>query len=252
MEVSILTVTYNAELTVGKTLESVVSQSFTDYEHIIMDGASTDRTPEIVEASQNPRKHIYSEPDKGLYDAMNKALARAKGRYVIFLNAGDTFADSDSLLRLIETARKNDFPEIVYGQTDIVNEKGIILGPRHLTAPEKLGWKDFSRGMLVCHQAFMARRDIAPLYNLRYRFSADFDWCVRCLKASQRTAYVGDKPIIHYLNEGLTTRNHRASLKERFAIMCRHYGRVKTIINHIGFAIRHLKHKISSIIYRYA
>ena len=100
--------------------------------------------------------------------------------------------------------------------------------------------------MLVCHQAFIARRDLAPQYDLRYRYSADFDWCIRVLQVSPVNAYVGDQPIISYLNDGLTTANHRASLRERYDIMCHYYGTLPTMLRHVGFAGRHLWRKITS------
>jgi hypothetical protein len=96
--------------------------------------------------------------------------------------------------------------------------------------------------MLVCHQAFFARRDHAVPYDLRYRFSADFDWCIRVMKQSQ-TLHNTRLTLIDYLNEGMTTRNHRASLAERFRIMCRHYGYVQTALLHLKFALRLLYKK---------
>ena len=108
---------------------------------------------------------------------------------------------------------------------------------RRLSTPEHLTWKSFQHGMLVCHQAFMPRRDLAVKYNLKYRFSADFDWCIRIMKRSH-VLHNTHLTIIDYLNEGMTTRNHKASLKERFHIMCHHYGTASTIMRHMGFAVR--------------
>ena len=96
--------------------------------------------------------------------------------------------------------------------------------------------------MLVCHQAFFARRDRLVNYDLHYRFSADFDWCIRIMKQS-KTLHNTHLTLIDYLNEGMTTRNHKASLKERFRIMCKHYGYFSTILRHLWFALRLLLHK---------
>ena len=93
----------------------------------------------------------------------------------------------------------------------------------------------------MCHQAFFARRAIAPHYDLRYRFSADFDWCIRVMKQA-RYLHNTHLTLVDYLDEGLTTRNHRASLIERFHIMCRHYGTVPTVMRHLWFALRTLTH----------
>ena len=113
---------------------------------------------------------------------------------------------------------------------------------RRLEPPENLTWHSFRQGMLVCHQAFFARRDHAVPYDLRYRFSADFDWCIRVMKQSA-VLHNTRLTLIDYLNEGMTTRNHRASLTERFRIMCRHYGYVQTILLHLKFALRLLYKK---------
>lgn len=234
---SIITITYNAEATIHPTLRSIAQQTCRLYEHLVIDGASTDRTVEIVESCANPLTQVVSEPDRGLYDAMNKGLARAKGDYVIFLNAGDSFHSPDTLQLIANAAMDNDYPGIIYGQTDIVDSERRRIGPRHLTAPEVLGFKSFANGMVVCHQAFVALRKIAEPFDLRYRFSADYEWCLRCLRKSRRNQYV-DAVLIDYLNEGVTTHNHRRSLIERFNIMRHYYGTVPTVLRHIKFLFR--------------
>ena len=227
---SIITVTWNAAKVIAPTLESVKAQSCSDYEYLVVDGASTDPTLQLV-----------SERDNGLYDAMNKAIRLAQGNYLIWMNAGDAFADADSLARLAEAAKSN--PGVIYGQTQVVNAERQVVGMRHLTAPPRLSADDFKHGMLVCHQAFVARRDIAPAYNLAYRFSADFDWCIRVLQQSDHDADVGDKPIVSFLTDGLTDKHHKASLKERYHIMCHYYGTASTLLRHVGFAFRALLRK---------
>jgi hypothetical protein len=108
---------------------------------------------------------------------------------------------------------------------------------RRLQTPEKLTWKSFKQGMLVCHQAFFAKRSLAEPFNLSYRFSADFDWCIRVMKKA-KTLHNTHITVIDYLDEGLTTQNHKASLKERFRIMAKHYGWISTVAYHIWFVIR--------------
>lgn len=239
---SIITVTYNAADTIRPTLESVRSQTCRLFEHIIIDGASTDDTLDIVGKSDIPNLIVKSEPDNGLYDAMNKGLAQAKGDYVIFLNAGDRFHSPATLQIIADTIMDNDYPGVVYGQTDIVDAQGRRIGNRHLRAPENLTLESFADGMVVCHQAFVALRRIVSSYNLKYRFSADYEWCVKCLQHSHRNAYTGGV-IIDYLNEGVTTANRRKSLKERFEIMCRYYGTAATVKRHLGFIMRFLRRR---------
>ena len=102
-----------------------------------------------------------------------------------------------------------------------------------------MNWKSFKQGMLVCHQAFLAKRELAinELYDLSYRFSADFDWCIRIMKHS-KVLHNTHHTLINYMNEGMTTQNHKASLKERFRIMCKHYGLFSTIMHHLWFVFR--------------
>lgn len=238
---SIITVTWNAAGVIAPTLESVRRQTNSDYEMLIIDGASTDDTLAIVRNASIASLRVFSEPDEGLYDAMNKGIARARGQYLIFLNAGDAFANDMVLARLAELA--TDAPGVIYGQTQLVDKQRQVVGKRHLTAPKRLKADSFLKGMVVCHQAFVARRDMVPQYDLRYRLSADYDWCIRVLRQSPVTAYAGREPIISYLNEGATTRHHRTSLWERFLIMCRHYGTGTAILAHIAFIPRYLKRR---------
>ena len=240
---SIITVTYNAAAVIEDTLQSVITQTYKNIEYIIVDGASTDRTMEII---GRYRKHIHtvvSEPDRGLYDAMNKGIRLATGDYVCFLNAGDELHEDDTLQLIVHSLTGlTGLPDVIYGRTAIVDEEGHFLRMRRLEPPENLTWHSFRQGMLVCHQAFFARRDHAVPYDLRYRFSADFDWCIRVMKQST-VLHNTRLTLIDYLNEGMTTRNHRASLIERFRIMCRHYGYVQTILLHLKFALRLLYKK---------
>ena len=241
---SIITVTYNAEKELPVTLASVDAQSFGIYEHLIIDGASHDHTMEIARNHANCRRKVFSSPDKGLYDAMNKGLARATGEYVVFLNAGDAFHAPETLKQIAETITTNHYPDIVYGQTQLVDAERQFVGMRHLTAPKHLTFDSFKHGMLVCHQAFIAKRELAEMYDLKYRFSADYEWCLRCLKKMKTSAYTGTT-IIDYLIAGITDKNHKASLKERYHIMCDYYGTLPTIVRHIGFFVRNLKRKFN-------
>ena len=239
---SIITVTWNAAGAIAPTMQSVERQSSSDYEMLIIDGASTDDTLAIVRQASIAGLRIFSEPDNGLYDAMNKGIARARGRYLIFLNAGDRFADDTVLARLAMLTADN--PGVIYGQTQLVDADGQVVGKRHLTAPKKLTANSFLNGMVVCHQAFAARRDLVPEYDLQYKLSADYDWCIKVLKKSPSNAYAGNAPIISYLADGMTTHHHRASLLERYRIMCNHYGTAKATLRHLAFIPRYLRRRL--------
>ena len=246
MKISIITVTYNAASVLKRTLDSVKAQSWQQIEHLIIDGASKDETVSMAETykAQCPYEVvILSEPDKGLYDAMNKGLRLATGDYLVFLNAGDTLHAADTLENIVRSAQP--LPGVLYGDTAITDEQGNFLHLRRLRPPKKLSWKSFRQGMLVCHQAFYALTDIAKNlpYDPRYRYSADVDWCIRVMKEAQKRQFplVNTQAILaDYQEEGQTTIHHRDSLKERFDVMHRHYGLFTTVIMHVWFVFRQL------------
>jgi len=238
---SVITVVYNASKVLEQTLLSIINQTYNNIEYIIIDGGSTDGTTDLIKQYQSCLFYWVSEPDKGIYDAMNKGLREATGDYVWFLNAGDTLQHHNIVLELAVIAEQAELPDVLYGETDLMDMEGCVFAKRRLKAPSNLTWKSFRMGMLVCHQAFIVKRSIAPEYDLQYRFSADFDWCIRCLKEAEKAngkVIHSNLRLVNYLYEGTTTANRKASLKERYAIMCRYYGTLSTQIWHMWFVIR--------------
>ena len=251
--ISIITVTYNAEATIERTLRSVEAQTYPHIEHVIIDGCSTDHTlahvQRYVERNGKPKGHqirVIREPDRGLYDAMNKGIQHASGDYLVFLNAGDKLHETTTIEQV---ASKADWqPDranyaVLYGETDLVDDEGRFLRRRRLQAPERLTSKSFRSGMLVCHQSFYARTDLAKgtLYDLNYRYSADYDWCIRLMQRAEkrRLRFLNTQLILtDYLSEGLTTKNQRRSLFERLHLMAHHYGWPTAIAEHLWFVLR--------------
>ena len=257
MVITYVTITYNAAQVLKRTLDSVLQQDYRDIVHLIIDGASTDGTLQIVDdyiqrsnaADNGHRIQVTSEPDHGIYDAMNKGLRSLDGDYVCFLNAGDSLPASDTVSSIVASLSHNgdcpqcELPAVLYGETDIVDAEGRFLHHRRLSPPEHLTWKSFRHGMLVCHQAFYARTDfaIATPYDLRYRYSADVDWCIRIMKAAAKEnvpLHNLHMVVANYTEEGQTTLHHRESLLERFRVMTRHYGWLSTIAMHVWFVFR--------------
>ncbi|SFC75189.1 glycosyltransferase family 2 protein [Spirosoma endophyticum] len=235
--VSIITITYNAERFLERTIQSVVAQQATDFEYVIIDGASTDGTLDIIKRYE---KHIttwVSEPDRGLYDAMNKGLHRARGQYVWFMNAGDELYDPQTLPSLLAKSKATQ-ADVYYSDALFVRDDdkhiGIPVGLRSQvtphTLPHTLKWQDMALGMKVCHQAFVAKRAIAPDYPTD-NLSADLDWEIRCLKAAQTVEFL---PFIlcKYLVGGLSVQQHRRSLIDRFNVLVTHFGLLTTLLNH--------------------
>jgi glycosyltransferase involved in cell wall biosynthesis len=235
---SIITITYNAAHCLKETILSVVNQSYPGVEYLVIDGASTDGTVDIIRQYEAKISYWTSEADKGLYDAMNKGLRRATGDYVWFMNAGDTLHSADVVRQMVALLQKDKpWPDIIYGETALMGEKGERLGLRRLRAPERLTWRSFRMGMLVSHQSFIVKRTIAPLFDLQYRYSSDIDWCIRCMKEAW-TIFNTHLILSDFLDGGLSTIQRKSSLKERYHIMCHYYGKPSTMLLHLWFAVR--------------
>ena len=235
---SIITITYNAASVIKPTLASVIAQTYTNYEYILVDGGSKDDTVAIAKASGIEFAHIISERDNGIYDAMNKGIALATGDYLCFLNAGDAFHAPGTLQAIVDAiAGEKELPDVLYGETAEVDDNRNFVRMRRLQAPKQLHWHSFKAGMLVCHQAFYARREIAPVYDLKYRLSADVDWCIKVMKRAKKMVNV-NATVVDYLQNGISLQYHRKSLMERFDIMSKHYGLLPTIARHMWFVVR--------------
>ena len=249
---TVITCTYNAQDVLQRTLDSVLIQTNPHVEHLIVDGASKDATMELVRGYQQKNQEaeslhevtVVSEKDRGLYDAMNKAIRLARNEYLVFLNAGDVFPSEDTLDLIAGNVGEDEVhPAVLYGDTNVVDMDGHFLRRRRLTPPEKLTWKSFRWGMLVCHQSFYVRSDIAKQtpYNLDYRYSADVDWCIRVMRkaADEKLSLRNVHTVVtNYLDGGMSVQNHRDSLKERFQVMQSHYGFLTTAVMHVLFVFR--------------
>lgn len=242
-KISIITVVFNGEDHIGATIESVLNQTYRQIQYIIVDGQSTDRTLEVV-ARYKGIDRVVSEPDKGLYDAMNKGLKLAEGDYVWFLNAGDRVYSNETVELLVNGLV--DLPDVIYGGTMIIDEAGNEIGDRRLKPPDPLTWRSFRLGMVVCHQSILVKRQLAPEYNLDYRLSADFEWVIRVAKQSSGI-HNANLILSRFLEGGLTDHNIKSGLKERFKIMRQHYGLIPTILRHFVFGVRltnyYLRHR---------
>lgn len=211
---SVITVCYQAEDGIARTLRSVLEQTFTDYEYIIKDGGSTDRTNAII-ASWQPRfaeKGIClihrSEPDGGLYEAMNQAVEEARGDWCSFLNAGDYYFGPQTLARVFS----QDYEEtVVYGNTVEV-EAGV---PYHLEG-------DISRireKSLICHQSALIRTDWMKTagYNTRYRIAADYDFFLKTYMEG-KTFRKLDQYIAVFIKDGVSSTNEWGRVQETEAV----------------------------------
>jgi glycosyltransferase involved in cell wall biosynthesis len=241
--ISIITVVYNSEAHIGKTIRSVTGQTYERIEYIVVDGQSEDGTLDVVRSHEGVNK-LVSEPDDGLYDAMNKGLKLATGDYVWFLNSGDEIFTHETAERMVEGIEPDT--DVVYGGTMIIDESGREIGDRRLKPPHNLNWKSFRQGMIVCHQSLIVKRELAQEFNLEYALSADIDWAIRATREAGKIHHA-EMILSRFMEGGLSGQNIKQGLRERFKIMVAYYGWLPTVLRHFLFGIRltnyYLRHR---------
>jgi glycosyltransferase involved in cell wall biosynthesis len=232
VKLSVITIVYNNVRDIDRTIKSVLCQTYQNIEYIIIDGASTDGTKNIIEGHKQQLAVFISEKDKGIYDAMNKGLALATGEYVLFMNSGDEIYSCDTVEKVLNSAPDAD---IYYGETEMYNNAWESLGQRRHKAPDTFTWKSFKYGMSISHQAIYIKRDLTGPFDLQYKFSADIDWIIKAAKKSSKIVNAHTY-VAKYLVGGISKQKHLESLKERFRIFTIYYGLVPNVINHIWIA----------------
>lgn len=249
-KISIITITYNAGKVLEKTMESILNQRDKNFEYILIDGASKDTTLDIITKYEakiirgdylgfSPQNFRWvSEPDKGLYDAMNKGLQNATGDFVWFMNAGDKIYNTDTLSKIQDAWEKNPDADVIYGQSLIIDENDQPLGERHKIAPKILTSKSLLNGLVVCHQSILVKRLMAPCYDLQYKVSADYDWTNKVLAKSRKNIYIDDY-LSKFMVAGLSAIERKRSWTERYAIMKKHFGLPLTLWAHLKIAVKY-------------
>lgn len=175
---SVVTVTFNAAETIEYTLGSILKQNKTLFELIVIDGGSTDNTLEILNHAKEEIDVFISEPDKGIYDAMNKGINNASGEYVVFMNSGDCFFNEATLDDVYKKLTALDSkPDVIYGRHAVLTKTGTKAGlePSFSTRPKH---------MPFCHQSVYARRELLEMFhfNLSYKIAADYDFILNCIR----------------------------------------------------------------------
>ncbi len=228
---SVITIVYNNVTHIERTLLSVLNQTYTHIEYIVIDGESTDGTVDIINKYKEKIHHFISEKDSGIYHAMNKGLALATGHYVLFMNSGDEIYAPTT----VENLLRPPYADIYYGETEMINQNLQSLGTRRHQAPHSLSINSFKYGMPVSHQAIYVRKNLAKPYNTTYQLSADIDWILTILQKA-KTTHNTQNYVAKYMVGGLSKTKHWQSLKERFIIMKTHYGLWHTFFYHIIIA----------------
>lgn len=225
IDVSVITVSLNAASTIARTIRSVRVQTGVRIEHIVVDGGSTDGTMDIVAAEPEGFAQVVSEPDRGLYDAMNKGLALARGELTGFLNADDAYADPAALSRLVEAWRRSE-ADAVYGDVLQVDaqDRPLRMISGGAFSPDRL-----RRGLMPPHPSFYARTSALREtggFNTDYEIAADFDLIARTFARPGFQALYVPAIVANMRVGGVSTRNFRATRRATSEILrsCRANG----------------------------
>jgi glycosyltransferase involved in cell wall biosynthesis len=245
---SVITINFNNLKGLKRTFESVQCQTGRKHiEFVVVDGGSTDGSVAFLQENKNHIDTLLIEPDKGIYDAMNKGLNMATGDYVWFVNSGDSIRDEKVTENLLPLLSEN--PDVIFGDTMFIDTEGHDLGlisdlkPQGF--PKKLDSRSFRFGMNICHQSFLVKRSLAPPYDLKYRQAADIDWIVRILKfnpSNSRATFV----ISNFETGGSSYQNASKAWKERYRVLAEHYGAFPNMFNHLWIFARRFLFNLKS------
>lgn len=227
---SVITVTYNCRDDLKRTCESLYSQAEQSFDHIVIDGGSTDGTLDVIKSYEGKIDFWVSEPDQGIYDAMNKGLRASNCDYVQFLNAGDLYASKYVISEFFRSLEKDDY-DVVFGEIFVTDKRG-----NKIFHTKPLGFNmDIvkSRGTAsVNHQAFFIKRELAPYYSLRYDLKSELNWYLDILEVNKniKSFYI-EKPLIRYQLGGAGNIYYLKNLLEWVLITQRRFGLVQNLKN---------------------
>ncbi len=234
--ITIVTVSYNAENDIERTIKSVLNQTYPHIEYIIIDGASTDGTIDIIKKHEDKIDYWVSEPDEGLYYAMNKAIGIATGEWVNFMNAGDTFADKRVIEWMIEQSTSD--ADIYYGS------RYRHYSPSNIKLEKCWSINEMLYVMPFGHQATFSRNSILKdlRFDTSFRLSADYDFFVRCYLKKYTFTYVGF-PVCNFESGGLSQQQNFKSEIETIKLLTDYAGKetVKKSFYYRSFKKKHFK-----------
>lgn len=239
---TLITINYNNLEGLRATVASVVNQNAPKKWHwIAIDGGSTDGSKDYLEANSELFDLWVSEPDKGIYDAMNKGMQQVKQGFVWFLNSGDRLHGTNAIAEVLGAMETHPQADCFYSDTYFVDEQyrelGLISALKPQKFPKKLTFESFRYGMNICHQSFVVRRSWAPLYKLEYRQAADIDWILEILK--KRPVCVQVASVLSEFQTGGSSSQHaRKAMKERYKILQSHFGFLPNLWAHAWIVLR--------------
>ena len=208
MQISIITATFNSEKTIKHTIQSVINQTYENIEYIIIDGQSTDETLNIIKKYKNKITKIISEPDKGIYDALNKGIEQANGNIIGFLHADDFYAHN-KVIENIAKVFKTKNTDSAYGNLEYVSALNTDKIIRNWQAG-KFSVKELKRGWMPPHPTFYVKKEIYKRYGnfkLNYKIAADYDLMLRFLGKHQITTVYLDEVLVKMRMGGASNRS---------------------------------------------
>lgn len=197
MKISVVTVCLNAEKYIARCCKSVASQTWSDLEHLVVDGGSVDRTLDLVAQYARTDVRIHSGPDAGIYDAMNKAIALCTGDAILFLNADDWFAHDEALAMLGQALVANPGVGITYGDALVIDRGAVLFKGQGNIGPGNIGFE------MICHQTILARKSVFSEhggFDTGYRLCGDMDWVMRA--ADQHVGLMHVPTVVCFYSAG--------------------------------------------------
>ncbi|SFV56725.1 glycosyl transferase, family 2 [hydrothermal vent metagenome] len=233
--ITIITVTYNADRYLSQTIESIISQTYKNIEYIVIDGGSTDGTLDIIKSYEEYISFWSSEPDDGIYDAMNRGILQATGDYIAFINADD-WLESDAVELVADVGRDRDIGYIYGDLNQIRGDKCIGVHVADLSR--------YKQNTPIGHQSLFVRSDILKEmpFDMRYKIMSDYDSMIKLIKSGVSHHYI-PKPLANFRKEGFSDISNPD--RERFLIQYRHFGILRAII---GFIKETRREPISTIV----
>lgn len=230
MKISVITVCFNNGLTIADTIHSIACQTYTDVEHIVVDGASTDTTLEVLGRLRCHLAKFVSEPDGGIYDAMNKGIRLASGDVICFLNADDVYANSDVLAKVVKCIHENDldaaFGDIEFFHGD--NPSKVVRRYRSANfRPERIAW-----GWMPAHPSLFVRRNVFDQYGIfrtDYKIAGDFEFVARLFHKGKVKYHYLPEVLVRMRTGGISTGGWRNTLLlNREVLRACHENGIKT------------------------
>lgn len=232
--VSVVTVCYNAAGTIGATLDSVRAQSWRPLESVVADGGSKDGTQDIVARYADITGAVVSEPDGGIYDAMNKGIDLARGEILHFLNADDSFVDAGVIEAALAVFMAEPEVDLVYGDAVYRTTEGTFLRQFKRVNARNLLYGD------LCHQVVFARKRVFERFgrfNLEYRINADYDWMLRVFRGGAQVRYL-PRAIVNYDAGGQSAANLGFTRAERARVRLQYAPPFSYRIGELGYRLR--------------